>query len=865
MNFGLMKRLDDLEGFIEKYPSSGGNIESYCNHQLIPIFDATRNGLLRFLLGYAPAGGKSAIPLEILKQLNALGKKECKTLVVAPKQTLLENWNAQTMREMYGFSPQVYHVEPSKHPFIPADATFVTVNYHRLLPRLPYFEPILNFASEAGMVILDEVHNIKNRNAKITKSCIQMIEASKQARFVGLSASLCPDRMEDLGMALFCVNPDRYRHYTKDPYRVEDDPEALWELKEKGQLLLFDREQVAAFHNLPLFIEHEPKNVRMLKQDEDAYFEAYCELNIAKKLPQLERIAIEAMLNSPDSHEFLHERIMEGYVLNFFSHLRRAPKEGGPDEALFRKLELLVKSLGAKSVGMIHGEVGDRERLAVQAKMHSGSLDVLINQWNCSGEGFSEVAGHRKVLIIPLRSPWSPGMQIQMIGRPLRPGQYAPVEYIELHPHSERLLGLITEHVTQYAAENNLRMRDSWKASLFHHDAYKIRTLKQEFLELLINHGAYEITNTSDLIEVDSFFKYRQRLLNSRFISRNTDRDAFGQGIREGIRFVGTSYGAKEGLQNNPDSVTEDYDRDDIFSYTPGKINLFLAQSLENIKRSQGEECVAWKVADLGCSASAPFAQANLIWRAMLAARKENNLILDEIVNVDGIESAVKRAKEQLENKTWLSHIPQFTSHAESSEDMEKAVGLLKDRDYMHSLAFRVSNFARESFGSGYDAVITSQSLQYNDQEHCRDIEKIALAINHSLKDNGHYLATLTGNSATKSFTTPGDIASFRNILESSGFEIMRYALVEGRAESEIAMYPFHYFHARKRAHCAAELPALNSPLPMYSRMIECITGGFKEMRFRRSRVPKDSSRRVLPESYYDLSNNKPFNFYNVT
>jgi hypothetical protein len=841
-----LAKLDTFETFSAEHRENGSGV-ILGNHQLVPVFDAVENGLKRFALAYGTGAGKTIVPIEIIKHLQSKGKSP-KTLVIAPKQTLLENWNHEVLGR-HGCSMNVHHIKDQKDRKIPANADFVTVNYNKLNPSSRYLQHLVNFASEADLVIADEFHNIKNRSAKTSKGYQAIIDASKDARLVGLSASPCPDRLSDAGMMLYMLDPERFEHYKTIAFHIQEDPEALWEMRERGQIRFFDMESVAKFHNLPEFTEIDPLEVTMSQKYANPYFEAFKDTFNLGKLHNLERIAIEGMMHSQDTKEFLRERIKAGHTLNFFSHLIHEPKRGSPDEAIFMQLGELLKEVGAKEIATIRGATTGEQRIQIQKAMHEGKLDALINQWDCTSEGFSEIAGDRPVSIIPLRSPYSPGRFTQIIGRSYRPGQFAPVEYAELHAHSDKLLDRINSFVQEYAKENGVRIKSTWSPTLFHHDAYMIRKGKERTIFMLFNQRSHEIFDSGDL-DINSLAQYAKRLSKGRIVDfSDREKGAFGSGTRTVTRFVGKKYG--EGLRDNAEPLGKDYDRNNILLYTPGKINLFLAEGIEEIKEREGEKNESWRIADLGCCSSAVFTQARLLYQT-LQSLKDKKVSLDHIVSVDGNKGFIRTAQETLKRGEWIDEVSNLRIPGFTEGDLLRAQERLRDHDYMNNLEFLVADFTKDQLGKLYDLVITSQCLQYNDQTGNRDIERIVGNINTSLREGGHYLTVLTGNSKTKSFTRPEDVESFKSILDSYGFELLKYGHISGKEKNKVVVKPFHYVHAVKREDAPSDLIRVETIPTMYSNTVEYLTGGYKEQRFRRQSIKTEETTCPLPDVFID-------------
>ncbi len=840
----LLKRLESYGSFFDENHKFKNGLE-LGNHQLLPVFDAVENGLRRFFLAYGTGAGKTLIPLHIIKHLKAR-REPHRTLVIAPYQTILENWDQKTL-QYHNLSMSLHTIKDQGDARIPSNANFVTLNFDKLPEGRSYLEGILAYAAKADLIIIDEFHNLKNHDGQISKGFQKIVEVSKDARLIALSATPAPDRLRDLGIALYAIDPDRYAHYKDHPFDATRDPEAIWELHESGKMRFFSRNDVATFFNLPSFTEHEPVQVEMSQQHVQDYFNAYSQFfELGGTLHALERISIAAMLSSKKTKRILREKLEQGYALNFFSHLRNPPKHGSEDEGIFYQLETMLKEIGAKNIASIHGDIAGNQRERIQEEMRAGKIDALINQWNCSSEGFSETAGKRPVLLVPLRSPFSPGMQEQIIGRSYRPGQLAPVDYMEFHPNSLELCSMIENHIRNYARERNKRIKTSWFPSLYASDAYKIRKDKEREINLLLNRRP-SLENTEGH-DVDSIAGYAKLLSKKRIIDSTQDNESFGSGTGKVIKYVGIPY--ENGLLDNAEPLGKDYNREDILLYPPGKTNFFLARYIEKLKQDAGQTKKPWKIADLGCCSSAVFTQARLLWQAL----HHNVSSFDEIYNIDGHPGFVSSAQQYIHEKKWLNVIPKLEIEGITKQDLGNAKNKLQKNDYHAKLHFLQANFIKDQLGNDYDVIVASQCLQYNDQNSSRDIESILMNVNHSLKVGGHYLTVMTGNSFHNSFTKAQDIQNYTKMLEAYGFEIIGEPMhLQGRKGSKTVLRPFHFIHAQKKYDHGKEFVDLGGVFPVYATTIEVLTGGYKmkNIKPRPSKTAGPSSE--LPDGFFDV------------
>ncbi len=853
----LMRKLDRFETFSD-YNRTSPNGFVMGNHQLVPVFDAVDNGLRRFLLAFGTAAGKTHIPVEILRHLKNK-KPGTKTLVMAPRQTMMENWTAKHLADN-GIRANVHRILDGDTAEIPSSADFVVVNYDKLPERMQYLSQIVTYAEKADLIIADECHNAKNRSGKQSQGLQRIIEASPDARFIALSASPCPNKISDLGMILFMLDPKRYAHYATKPFRIQEDKEAFWEMREKGQMYFFDRDAVKKFYNLPEFTEHDPIPVTFGTEFTQRYFDAFTECfdgevkEMGRALHSLERVSIEGVIASPQTQAYLRKRLAEGYAINIFSHLRNAEDGKPKDTGIFSQLEVMLKRVGAKNIRLIHGDTPQKEREEIQELMAAGKIDALINQWDCTQEGFSEVAGDRPVMIWPLRSPFAPGQQIQIVGRSYRLGQFGQVEYVEFHPQCNDLTERMERHVRAYAKKNKMHVKSTWTPTLFHQDAYAIRKDKEKKIMVMLTNRA-AVLQDDEAGEVDSMRSYAKLLTKTRVLEPENE-DYFGKGTRVAIRFVGMDY--DEGLHANADALGKDYDRPDIMLHSPGRINLFLARAVEELKGKANETKVPWKIADLGCCASAVFAQSRMTWQALQQASGKK-VGLDTIVSVDGHEGLLNCAKAFLERKEWCETVKRLKVAGYDEKTTEHAYELLKKQDLMQRLSFKHANFTRDDFGKDYDLIIASQCLQYNDQSEKRDTERIAININNSLSPEGQAFVVLTGNTFKKSFTSANDVESMMKILDAYGLQVARYAHIQGKSGSKIVLKPFHFIHAIKKYDHAGGLHAQQPQdvQAMYPTYVEVLTGGYK-MEDMRPRAAKTSNGDFpMPDDFEDENGKK--------
>ena len=282
-------------------------------------------------------------------------------------------------------------------------------------------------------------------------------------------------------MVMFLCDPKRYAHYgvngegerIKFSYKLKTELISLMELRENNWWI-FDQNAVTKFHNLPK-LSRRRMDVTMQSEDTQRYFSAYQDViscmepnKLMGKTRKLEEAIIYGLINSDEFLQVIKSHLDKGYVVNFFSPLIK-----GVFERLEERLSPFVAS---ERLAKIYGKVGyshhDNERARIQQRLKDGSIDVLINQWSCAGEAFSEVAGKRRVLVIPLIPPYAPGRKVQMVGRPYRPDQMAPVELLFMIPQSKELKEQTVAYIRSLVKGGDVLIRDSWEETNIAEDAY---------------------------------------------------------------------------------------------------------------------------------------------------------------------------------------------------------------------------------------------------------------------------------------------------------------------------------------------------------------------------------------------------------
>ena len=153
----------------------------------------------RFLLADDMGLGKSA---QAIRAADKLGLK--KLLVVCPAIARI-NWSRELVK--FGLVKRVVHVILDGKKPIPDDAETVIVNYDLLPKRLPELR-----LRDWDVLVLDEVHLIKNPQAERTKAVVGSAKfgpgvITKCARVWGLSGTLMPNHSGELWVVSRAIVP----------------------------------------------------------------------------------------------------------------------------------------------------------------------------------------------------------------------------------------------------------------------------------------------------------------------------------------------------------------------------------------------------------------------------------------------------------------------------------------------------------------------------------------------------------------------------------------------------------------------------------------------------------------------------------
>lgn len=844
---GIKKSLENaIDSLDEYYKYSKDNLKhgtlKLGHHQLFPAFKLKDKEAL--LLQYATSAGKTYASMQAIKTI-LQHNPDAKIMITTPMQAISEGtWNKNSIRD-FGIDAKVAVTNNGKSSIDEIkNADVLIVNYDKLPSSRKYFDVIKKFAEDCNLVIIDESQEIKKPDGKSSSSLQSLLEVNKPKRLV-LTATPVYNNEKDIGMILYLSNPERFRHFGNGKKKVNFNYTNIGQIVSLIEVMEdywweFGREATRKFHNLPKLIEKKIY-VEMEKEDQDKYFKIYTDIILSEKpdrllakAVELEKATIYALINSDGFREKIKDYISKGYVVNIFSRLK---------DGIFSRLDEIFDGIADKQrIEKIHGDVpydeNNNERKRIQERLKDGAIDILINQWDCSGEAFAETAGKRKVVVIPLIYPYVPGKTIQIPGRSHRPGQQEDVEFLTMIPQSNDLKKRIEDYIMSLVKERGVRKRDNWEGTNLAEDAWEMCHIKMNnFEEIKKLHAKLSDKNAraEEILTVEDWAKkarerfakigvFRQR--RSIIQTGRGRRHEFGDFISGARSLIGKSYKP----ENLNDNVVKAYERPDIILTKSGEINLALSSLVSTLKKGNEQ----WLIGDYGCCTGV-FAQARLVVNT-LENIVNGRRTIDKVINIDGNANALDYGKKCFNEKTWLAYVKEIPRMEPKirSKVYEKISEPNYYNGFLNGLSYTKGNLIKPLVeDSTLDCVVLSQTLQYNDQKRDRDIEKIALNINRALKDDGYLIVYLIGNCLSKkTLTKASDFRNLCKLLETYNFEITEKGVLRRDFQNaylnKLAKIttPSHYIVARKAGNCEGLIRKGYEGFAIYEGTKQIISGG---------------------------------------
>jgi len=345
-------------------------------------------------------------------------------VVVCPVNVKL-NWEREAAHHL-GLPSEVLEGRKVRR-FKPATrAPLVIINYDILGPWLPYLK-----ALGPGLIILDEIHYIKNRASQRYRAARKLCE--RVPRVIGLSGTPLTNRPSELWAPLSVIRPDIFRSFYKFVFRWTKPRHFPWGWDFSGardldvlhahlkELCMVRRLKRDVLQDLPPKV----REVLMLRlPDRTEYDTAQADF-----LGWLRTISIERARRAARAEALT--RI--GYLLRLCAKLKLKLVyewvdnflEGSDGKLVVfsmhrRMVELLHARYHRQSVVVDGGVKGRQRQRAVDAFQHKDNVRLFLGNIRAAGIGITLTAADTCVFT---DLPWTPGDLVQAEDRIHRIGQ----------------------------------------------------------------------------------------------------------------------------------------------------------------------------------------------------------------------------------------------------------------------------------------------------------------------------------------------------------------------------------------------------------------------------------------------------------
>lgn len=412
--------------------------------------------------------GKTVIgtAIDAVRRIQYLPALTGKTLIICPLGSVMDSW----VRHFRWMQPDLKVIKldnkargVSWREFVATDADVLVVHWDAVQLMM---KPGQDFLKDVTWmhIIADEVHKVKNRNAKVTKALKKIPCIYK----TGLTGTPVDDKPQDLWSILNWLYPQEWRSFwkfieaytekpdeddtwPKRPYRQIGAPCNLVDLHRRIEPYTIRRKTQEAMpwlkdkNYIQYWIEMHPKQLEayhQMKEDMVAWVhdeEAKGDMtpivaNAAiARLTRLQQFACayarvdeegKVQLMEPSSKldrvcDLMMERLEQGEPVVIYSAFRQ----------LIELLAARLDNMGIRYVTYT-GKTPKPDRDANVQAFQSGQVNVFLGTIKAGGEGIDLF---RSKCLIMLAREWNPSKNLQVEGRLWRSGQEGIVDVIDVY------------------------------------------------------------------------------------------------------------------------------------------------------------------------------------------------------------------------------------------------------------------------------------------------------------------------------------------------------------------------------------------------------------------------------------------------
>tara|TARA_Y100000310_G_scaffold2130_1_gene2660 strand:- start:967 stop:3510 length:2544 start_codon:yes stop_codon:yes gene_type:complete len=720
-------------------------------HQIIRMHEVMGNKTKRLVLEDTTSSGKT---------LNAIGIKglldqqnpENRALLVAPNQAIASAWNEDEINyytQGLGLPNQrVLRLEDARIPEL-LQADIIQVNYDKL-SRLDtdaytnqHLEKLRTILPHIDLVISDEGHNLKNIDANRTRTFIDIVEQTKDKNFLMLSASAIPNRIKDIGFLLYMFDPEKYAHYSANPFDYSQDRFSIRNARNSPGWFTFSRGDLGHLIDMPEFTLGNPligldpqHRFQMSEKFADQYFEEWSrDSDGLGKIGKLSKILLQSEVDEIVS---LCETVKKSdpdaqvSVFSFYTN--------GFSRQLCQQLSTRLGGVAEYINGDYPSAQSTTEkvekRMEIINAFNRGDIEYLVNTTSTAGESISLVTGERPVYVFFAEPPTTPATYDQAIGRFLRLGQEGPVYVTEIMPTSDSMNERMIEEKKR-RKEEGIRYRASWTPGTIFEDGPKIRDEKESKKDAVLAADVIDDLSEFCLIEEDESQGYTTIPKKEDDQPLNPNK-SLNEKLKPVRRYIG--HPLEKLLESKEkELLIRGYSSDDWELTSSAETNRVIKEVISTI---EGQEGALENILDWGCGS------------ACLA-----RILRRPITNLDALPQMLKKGKEKC-----------------------KEEGIYNGQEFVEG------NARNMPFDDGsFDLVSSAYALQYNAQgyQHRRDIEEILLETNRILRPEGFGILALPNQAIGTSTDICKPTEQLDALIERYGFKVRYSDFISGYTEDQ--------------------------------------------------------------------------------
>ncbi len=718
--------------------------------QAIRVYQLLNNGHKRIMCADATSSGKTltALLMKLLldKEKPREDKKPHRVMLLAPDQSLKTGWSQAKLANYFANPssvPRVAYIHDKKDldSLCLNDAEIIAVNHHKLgfksdLTCNHYLNRIKDLLENIDMVFVDESHNYQHPETNRSRAIKEISDiCGKDTYFVLLSATPIPNVLSDAGVQLHLLDPEKYPF---KPYDPDQFPEAFRILRINGQLYSFTRDEVQQVFGLPNLKINNPSMVEMSKEHADQYFQIWSDINspgFSRRILKLRKLLLQSKFE--EVKKIMEQNKNTDTQLLFFSLLKK--------DILDPLVGIGKEIFGETKVAKIAHETTLEQRIELSRKFESGEVKALFNTAQVAGEAFPLIGGKRPVSLYFMEPVSDPGKFTQIVGRPYRFGQLAPVDIYTLIAFNEELKRRMEEAKPQLEQASGVKFRSTWRPS----------TIDLDFLEARIQKEAIQNQKVMQGIRLSDVDKIFTELSTERPSTIDADekqlviRSLPPSPVSANIKFIKLLRGAAAlygcGVKDFIESI---------------KGNGELAQAAKNMFDAYTNKEIDYK--------KTTSAYTNrFIAQVIRALESKNSRNYSHILDIGSgplcLTKALKRNLISLD--PWPEMLKAGLQEAGSIE-MEKVPGGLEKSLLINGYAQKMP-LKNESV----DVAVSSYSIMYSAQGKSkeqvrREIEDALLEIRRVLSPEGYLILALP-----KSRTTAREFETFKELLPNYHFK----------------------------------------------------------------------------------------------